>query len=112
MSGVDAEWSSVHADFLRFQSDAPALYDFLMSYGLTWPSLSAQWLPVEPVRAAGSVTHQMLFGTYTPPSCQSARALYGAVRLQPRNEGERGRWPERADSPLTARRSPALIFAR
>jgi hypothetical protein len=73
MSGVDAEWSSVHADFLRFQSDAPALYDFLMSYGLTWPSLSAQWLPVEPVRSAGSVTHQMLFGTYTPPSCQSAR---------------------------------------
>lgn len=74
MSGVDAEWSSVHADFLRFQSDAPALYDFLMSYGLTWPSLSAQWLPVEPVRSAGSVTHQMLFGTYTPPSCQSTRA--------------------------------------
>jgi len=108
---VDAEWSSVHADFLRFQSDAPALYDFLMSYGLTWPSLSAQWLPVEPVRAAGSVTHQMLFGTYTPPSCQSARALHGAVRPQSRNEEGAGRWHECADSSLTARRSPPLILA-
>ena len=67
-----AGWWRDHADFTRFQSTVPSLYDMCMSYGLTWPSLSAQWLPTEPDRSIeGMATHQMLVGTYTSGGCEN-----------------------------------------
>jgi hypothetical protein len=65
------DWWQAHAEFTRWQSTVPSLYDMCMSYGLTWPSLSAQWLPTEPERSNGQATHQMLVGTYTNGGCES-----------------------------------------
>lgn len=70
--GAPSSYRSTHLSYLEWQRSVPALYDLCMSYGLTWPSLSAQWLPTEPIthKPSGCVTHQMLIGTYTQPGCQ------------------------------------------
>ena len=81
-----------------FIIQTPFLYDFVMTHGLEWPSLTAQWLPTKKelndgnkVGAIGGVSqnvaeqHELLLGTHTTEGEQNY-LMVATVNL-PREDG-------------------------
>jgi WD40 repeat protein len=70
----------IDSEYKIWKKNTPFLYDFVLTHGLEWPSLTVEWLPtVTPVRsttttggssggpnsAGGCEIHQLLIGTHT-----------------------------------------------
>ena len=68
----------IHQEYKIWKKNTPFLYDYVMTHGLEWPSLTCQWLPTmrelndgNKVGAVGGVStniaeqHEMLLGTHT-----------------------------------------------
>ena len=68
----------IHQEYKIWKKNTPYLYDFVMTHGLEWPSLTCQWLPTRKelndgnkVGAVGGVSknvaeqHELLLGTHT-----------------------------------------------
>ena len=68
----------IHQEYKIWKKNTPFLYDFVMTHGLEWPSLTCQWLPTfkelndgQKVGAVGGVSsnvaeqHELLIGTHT-----------------------------------------------
>lgn len=70
-------WSARHREYREFVAAAPSLYDSMVNFGLTWPSLTVQWMHDEQTRAdatgAGATTQShLLIGTHTSGNCTDA----------------------------------------
>lgn len=68
----------IHQEYKIWKKNTPFLYDFVMTHGLEWPSLTCQWLPTrkelnggQKVGAVGGTStsvaeqHELLVGTHT-----------------------------------------------
>eukprot|EP00571_Detonula_confervacea_P011256 CAMPEP_0172299692 /NCGR_PEP_ID=MMETSP1058-20130122/1935_1 /TAXON_ID=83371 /ORGANISM="Detonula confervacea, Strain CCMP 353" /LENGTH=556 /DNA_ID=CAMNT_0013009225 /DNA_START=43 /DNA_END=1713 /DNA_ORIENTATION=- len=68
----------IHQEYKIWKKNTPFLYDFVMTHGLEWPSLTCQWLPTkkelndgQKVGAVGGESsnvaeqHELLVGTHT-----------------------------------------------
>lgn len=68
----------IHQEYKIWKKNTPFLYDFVMTHGLEWPSLTCQWLPTKKtlnggkeVGAVGGESmnvaeqHELLVGTHT-----------------------------------------------
>lgn len=72
----------IHQEYKIWKKNTPFLYDFVMTHGLEWPSLTCEWLPVRkelrggrrsPAGGGGAAggseavaeQHEMLLGTHT-----------------------------------------------
>ena len=68
----------IHQEYKIWKKNTPYLYDYVMTHGLEWPSLTCQWLPSvrqlndgKPVGAVGGNSknvaeeHSLLIGTHT-----------------------------------------------
>jgi len=60
-------------DYAIWKKNSPFLYDLVIAHALTWPSLTAQWLPgVTPLPDQECVRHRLLLGTHTDGEAQNA----------------------------------------
>jgi len=50
----EIEEQMVNEEYKIWKKNSPFLYDFILTRGLTWPSLTVQWLPI----------HEMYFNDF------------------------------------------------
>lgn len=55
----------IDAEYKIWKKNTPFLYDFVLTHSLEWPSLTAQWLPVQKQLTRSAVQHELLLGTHT-----------------------------------------------
>jgi len=55
----------IDAEYKIWKKNTPFLYDFVLTHSLEWPSLTAQWLPVQKQLTKSAVMHELLLGTHT-----------------------------------------------